>query len=95
MTDDIRLVYIGSAHKALTYAWGHLPAPQVQPNQIMVVQNPDDLARLSGRSLPFWCHIGVELHVTSSSARPALSDAHSLFNGVLARREPPPRKAGV
>ena len=95
MAEDIRLVYIGSAHKALTYAYGHLPEPKPRPDQILAIQDFAPLMEIPVGGLPYWCHIATELHVTTSESRPAIADAIGLFNDAKARREPPPRKAGV
>jgi hypothetical protein len=59
--DDIRLVYIGSAHKAIGYAYGHLPEPGAKAGQILAVTSPGELA---GVYLPPDCHIAIELHTT-------------------------------
>lgn len=91
-TSDVRLVYIGSRHKAEAYAAGHLPAPAPRPDQILVARGEGDLA---GWTLPHWCHIGVELVTDRSGTRPAVSEAWGLFAAALARRNPPPRKVGA
>lgn len=88
MPNDIRLVYIGSAHKAVHYARGHV-VPEPRPDQIIAVHEHEQLA---GLTLPHWCHIGIELHVVGQETRPALSDANALFSAAVVRRSPPPRK---
>ncbi len=94
--DDIRLVYIGSAHRAIHYAADHLPEPSPRADQILAVT---DVAQLEGLQLSPWCHIGTELHTIHSAGerqtRPALgSDAAVLFEAALAKRRKLP-KAGV
>lgn len=93
--DDIRLVFIGSAHQAIHYAAGHLPEPTPRPDQILAVAEPHEL---QGLRLPPWCHIGTELHTTREDGhphtRPALEGHALVFEVALARRRRLP-KAGV
>lgn len=81
--DDIRLVYIGTAHKALSYAKGHLPEPAPRHDQIIVARTVKDL---EGLILPPWCHIATELHVTKDGAVPNVAGANIVFEAALARR---------
>lgn len=91
--DDIRLVFIGSATRAIGYARDHLPEPSPRPDQILAVQEPGDAAHLD---LPPWCHIGTELLSTRNPPATyfALEGAPVIFEAVLARRRRLP-KAGV
>lgn len=89
--DDIRLVYIGSADRAVNYARGHV-VPEPRPDQILAIQDHTPLLDIPVGALPYWCHIATELHVTMTESRPAVADAIGLFNDVKARRQPPPRK---
>jgi hypothetical protein len=83
MDDDIRLIYIGSAQRALGYAAGHLPEPTPRPDQILAVEAP---GQLDGLTLPPWCHIATELHVTRDGAHFA-NDHHTMvFAEALSRR---------
>ena len=90
MPKDIRLVYIGSAHKAITYARGHV-VPEPRPDQIIAIQDPTPLTSIPVDGLPYWCHIATELHVTSSESRPAVADPRRLFKAAAAPREPTPK----
>ena len=94
MPKDIRLVYIGSAHKAIAYARGHV-VPEPRPDQIIAIQDPAPLTSIPVDGLPYWCHIATELHVTSSESRPAIADAIGLFNAAKARRQPPPKRVSA
>jgi hypothetical protein len=86
--DDIRLVFIGSAHQAIHYATGHLPEPAPRPDQILAVSEPGDLA---GLTLPHYCHIGTELHTTRAGGvqrtAPALEGHAAVFEAALVRRQ--------
>lgn len=97
--DDIRLVYIGSAHKAIHYAFDHLPEPTPRADQILAVQSVTDLHDERGGPLclPPWCHIATELHTTRDPARTfeALGEAVGpIFMAAVACRRKLP-KAGV
>jgi hypothetical protein len=81
--DDIRLVYIGSAHRAVHYAVDHLPEPKPRPDQILAVTEPRDV---EGLILPPWCHIATELHTTADGTRAALEGHAIVFEAALARR---------
>lgn len=90
--DDIRLVYIGSAHRAIHYATDHLPEPAPRADQILAVTEPRDLR---GLQLPPWCHIGTELHTTRDRGTyAALEGAAVVFEAALACRRTLP-KAGA
>lgn len=81
--DDIRLVYIGSAERAMGYAIGHLPEPVPRLDQVFVARSVEILA---GRDLPPWCHIATELHMTKDGAHAAVRDATLIFEVALSRR---------
>jgi hypothetical protein len=87
--DDIRLVYIGSAHRAVHYATDHLPEPAPRPDQILAVGTIEELGPIGHLVLPPWCHIGTELHTTKDPARtfPAVLEHAVIFDAVLARRQ--------
>lgn len=90
--NDIRLVYIGSAHRAIHYAAEHLPEPTPRPDQIVAVTEPRDVVHLR---LPPWCHIATELNTTKDKGtHPALEGHAVVFEAALARRRKLP-KAGV
>lgn len=81
--NDIRLVYIGSAHRAVHYAVDHLPEPKPRPDQIIAVS---EVQHLDDLQLPPWCHIATELH-TSTLGTVAALDGHAIvFEAALARR---------
>jgi hypothetical protein len=87
--DDIRLVYIGSIHRAIYYAAGHLPEPGAKASQILAVHAPEDI---EGFTLPPDCHIAIELHKTADrGVHPTLDNAAVVFEAVLARRRKPPK----
>lgn len=83
--DDIRLVYIGSAHQAIHYAAGNLPEPSPRADQILAVTTVEELGECV---FPPWCHIGTELHTTRDPARtfPAVADHEVVFAAALMRR---------
>lgn len=95
MDDDIRLVYIGSAHQAIRYATENLPEPAPRPDQILAVTEPRDVLDVQ---LPPWCHIAIELHTTKQDGvqhtAPALEGYSIVFEAALSRRRKLP-KAGV
>lgn len=81
---DIRLIYIGSPARAVSYGRDHLlPAPCW--DEVVAVQAPDQLA---GLTLPPWCHIAIELHKDSRGTRPSLDNANAVFEAARARRRP-------
>lgn len=83
--DDIRLIYIGSAHRSIHYAHGHLPEPIAKADQILAVRTPEEL---EGFQLPPDCHIAVELHTTKAPPKtmPNVQNADEVFRAALARR---------
>lgn len=85
--NDIRLVYIGSAHRAVHYAVDHLPEPKPRPDQIIAVS---EVQHLDDLQLPPWCHIATELHTTNAGGvqdTHAALDGHAIvFEAALARR---------
>lgn len=82
--NDIRLVYIGSPHRAKDYGRGHLPEPVARADQILVVDHPE---MLHGFILPPWCHIATELHTTKDRSTFAKLENHAeIFAAALACR---------
>lgn len=90
--EDIRLVYIGSAHRAIGYAAEQLPEPPPRPDQILAVTEPRDLA---GVQLPPWCHIATELHTTKDRGTFAALEGHEIVFDVARRCRRQIPKAGV
>ena len=91
--DDIRLIYIGSAHRAVHYATDHLPEPAPRADQVLAIREPADVQHLQ---LPPWCHIAIELHTTADRGTYAALEGYEVvFEAALSRRRKLPPKAGV